>query len=128
MRRGKNKSLEDYSFAICRDDIEEACMHLFFECPFSRACWNCIGISWNLDLPPLDMIIEARSIFGSTYFREITITACWIIWTSRNRLIFDGILCTIAKWKDFKTQIGLVCIKAKPHLAGALELWLENLS
>jgi hypothetical protein len=38
-------------------------------------------------LQPLDMVIEARTAFGSSIFREIFIAACWIIWTTRNGVI-----------------------------------------
>ena len=103
-------------------------MHLFFECPFSTACWNFVGIRGNFELPCLDMVLQARSDFGRSFSREILITACWTIWTSRNRLIFDAIPCSFISWKEsFKNEIGLVCIKAKPSLAGALRLWLESL-
>lgn len=80
-------------------------------------------------LPPLDMIIEARTAFGSYLFRPIVITACWIIWNSRNGLILDNKPCTLAMWNVlFKEIIGLICIKAKPNLAGSLKMWLEKLS
>ena len=39
---------------------EETLFHRFFECPFSISCWNTIPISWNMNLQPLDMVIEAR--------------------------------------------------------------------
>ena len=119
--RRKNMYLDDYNCAICNSNVEETCMHLFFECPFSLSCWNHIDIHWDLSLPPLDMLIEARTTFGSPIFREILITACWTIWNSRNGLIFDGKPCTLNSWKAlFRTEIGLICIKAKPSLAGSL--------
>jgi len=120
--------LEDYSCAIGNSGTEETCMHLFFECPFIIASWNYLDIHWNLNIPPMDMVIEARLDIGRSYFREIIIATCWIIWTSGNRLIFYNIPCTVNKWKEhFKKEISLVCIKAKPNLEGALNLWLENL-
>jgi len=98
-----------------------------FECPFSITCWNFIGILWNPDPPCLDMVLQATADFGRSFFMEILITACWTIWTSRNRLIFDAIPCSFVSWKEnFENEIGLVCIKAKPSLAGALRLWLES--
>jgi len=76
----------------------------------------------------MDVVIEARLDIGRSYFREIIIAICWIIWTSGNRLIFYNIPCTVNKWKEhFKNEISLVCIKAKPNLEGALNLWLANL-
>ena len=67
----------------------------FFTCPFSQDCWAYLGIGWNLNLPPLDMMIEARTAFGNVIFGEIVITTCWVIWTSRNRLIFDNNPCNM---------------------------------
>ena len=107
--RRKNKVLEDYSCAIGNSGTEETCMHLFFECPFIIACWNSLDIHWNLNIPPMDMVIEARLDIGRSYFREIIIATCWIIWTSGNRLIFYNIPCTVNKWKEhFKNEISLV--------------------
>jgi len=71
--------LEDYSCAIGNSGTEETCMHLFFECPFIIACWNSLDIHWNLNIPPMDMVIEARLDIGRSYFREIIIATCWII-------------------------------------------------
>jgi len=34
------------------------------------------------------MVIEAREAFGSSIFSEIFITACWVIWLTRNDVIF----------------------------------------
>ena len=81
--------LEDYNCVLCSRSCEETLLHLFFKCPFSQDCWNSIPISWNLNLPPLDMVIEARSNFDSPIFREIFISACWTIWKARNGIIFN---------------------------------------
>jgi hypothetical protein len=113
----------------CSFGLEETCMHLFFECTFSQDCWTFLGIFWNLNLPPLDMVIEARTNFGNIIFREIVIAACWIIWTSRNRLIFDNIPCNMDNWKArFKEDIGLICIKAKPNLVDSLIMYIQSLA
>jgi hypothetical protein len=45
-------------------------MHLFFECPFSFSCWQSISIQLNLQLRPLDMVIEARNAFGHPHFQR----------------------------------------------------------
>ena len=119
-----------YSCAICNLGNEETCMHLFFERPFSLDCWTYLGINWNMNLPPLDMIIEARTAFESPIFREIVIITCWTIWTSRNGLIFDNKPCIMNNRKArFREEIGLICIKAKSNLAeGSLNMYyLENL-
>ena len=77
---------------------------------FSQSCWNAILIHWNMNLSPLDMIIEARSNFGNLIFREIFITTCWVIWTSRNAVIFYNAQVDINVWKrHFNEELGQVC-------------------
>jgi hypothetical protein len=113
--RRKNMELEDYSCVLCNSGQEETSFLLFFECPFSQTYWNTIHINWNLNLSPLDMVIDARESFGSNIFREIFITACWCIWLIRNGIIFDNEQGSISAWKrHFKTELGYVCVKAKP--------------
>jgi hypothetical protein len=86
--RRKNMQLDDYSCVLCNTGHEEISFHLFFECPFNIACWNTMPINCNLNLPHLDMVIEARTNFGSNIFRDIYIAACWVIWITRNEVIF----------------------------------------
>jgi hypothetical protein len=106
---------------------EETSFHLFFECPFSRACWNTIPINWNLNLPHLDMVIEARTNFESNIFREICIMACWVIWITRNGVIFDNGQINLNLWKrKFKDELGLVCIKAKASRQTPLSMWRDS--
>ena len=119
--------LENYNCVLCNFDCEETSMHLFFKCHFSTACWNIIPICWNQNLPPLDMIIDARTTFGSPIFREIFITACWIIWVTRNAVIFDNGQANLSNWKrQFKEELDRVCTKAKPSRQDALINWKEN--
>lgn len=87
--RRKNMYLEDYSRVLCNTNTEESCFHLFFKCPFSRACWNTLSICWNYNLNPLDMLLQASADFGSSIL-EVVITACWEIWKARSGIIFDG--------------------------------------
>jgi hypothetical protein len=56
--RRTNEALDDYKCAICSLGIEETSFHLFFQCPFSSSCWNYLAIQCNLNLPPLDMVIQ----------------------------------------------------------------------
>jgi hypothetical protein len=128
--RRKNKVLDDYTCALCNSGVQESAFHLFFECPFSQSCWSYLNVHWDLALQPLeDMIIEARTNFGSIIFREILITACWIIWKMRNSIIFYNGSCNLSVWKrNFKEEVGLVCTKAKPSRSNLLNLWRESLS
>ena len=105
--------LDDYTCVLCNSEHEETCFHLFFECPFSHACWNTIPISWNLNLQPLDMVIEARESFGNSIFREIFITACWIIWLTRNSIIFDNGQVSICLEDKIQGRIWLCVYKGQ---------------
>jgi len=101
----------------------------FFTCPFSQDCWDYLHIYWNINLDPLDMVIEARTVFGHSIFRELMITACWIIWKLRNSIIFYNETCSLSIWKRlFKEELGLVCIKAKEATKGPLSLWRDSYS
>jgi len=78
---------------------------------------------------PLDMVIEARTTFGSPILRELVIIACWIVWKTRNGVIFGTKVCNLKNWKSrFKEELGFVCIKAKQNLKVTLDLWRENFS
>jgi len=122
----KNRHLDDYNCVLCNTNTEETCFHLFSTCPFSAACWNSINISWNTNLEPLDMVYQARISFGSKIFRELVITACWVIWTTRNGVIFDGKAHSLNQWKRaFKDELGLVRIKSKKKIRDVLIRWCE---
>jgi hypothetical protein len=46
LRRKKHKlQRNDYSCVMCTNQCEETTFHLFFSCPFSRACWRHLGIN-----------------------------------------------------------------------------------
>lgn len=57
------------------------------------------------------LIIRVFPIFG-----EIFVTACWVIWTLRNDVIFDNGQISLNIWKrKFREELGLVCTKASKH-------------
>lgn len=121
--------LDDYNCVLCNLGCEETCFHLFFECPFSRDCWATTQIVWNLNLSPLDMILQARIDFQNIISREIVITACWIIWITRNSIIFDNGQRSINLWKTkFRDELGLVCTKAKASKSILISLWIDSFS
>jgi hypothetical protein len=114
-------------FAIL--EVKKVTFISFLECPFSVDCWNTLNISWDTSLKPMDMLIEARTSFGSPIFREIMITACCSIWKIRNAVIFDSEHHSIISWKiRFKEELGFVSIKANHSVKLALDLWKESYS
>jgi hypothetical protein len=58
---------------LCRENLEETALHLFFTCPFSRACWE-IGVLWNFNLPFYNMMKDARQN-SNNFFMETFIIA-----------------------------------------------------
>jgi len=48
LKRKKHK-LEgnNYNCVLCSNNIEETAFHLFFNCPFSQACWRLLEIHWD---------------------------------------------------------------------------------
>lgn len=113
-------NLGDYSCVLCNSGCEA----------FSQSCWNTIPITWNLNFQPLDMIIEASKNFGSPLFREIFITAYWVIWTTRYGVIFYNNQINLNVWNtQFSEELGQLCIKAKKSRQASLFLWrgsIEN--
>lgn len=69
--------LDSYDCVQCVEHVEETRWHLFFECPFSQACWIFLGINWDTDLEPLEMFTQAWQDFGSSIFREVVVLSCW---------------------------------------------------
>jgi hypothetical protein len=123
----KNMALDDYNCVLCNLGCEETNFHLFFECSFSRDCWATIPINWNLSLSPLDMILQARADFNNAIFIEIAITACRVIWNTRNDVIFDNGQINIHLWKrQFKEEFGLVCTKARASRQVHLSAWRDS--
>jgi hypothetical protein len=70
------------------------------------------------------MIIQARTDFGSHIFRDIFISACWVIWKARNGIIFDNQAVTLLDWRAaLKEELGHVCIKARKSISDPLFIW-----
>jgi len=123
----KDMHLDDYNCVLCNLGCEETSFHLFFECPFSRDCCVTIPVDGKLNLTPLDMVLQARADFNNAIFREIAITACWVIWNTRNDVVFDNGQINIHLWKrQFKEEFGLVCTKAKAARQVKLSAWRDS--
>ncbi|PVH38547.1 hypothetical protein PAHAL_5G286300 [Panicum hallii] len=106
MLRRRHIFLDSYFCPVCIEFVEETISHLFFDCPFSQACWTFLGISWDFDIPFLDMIIQARQAFASISFREVVMIAYWIYF-------FDDL-----KW---------VTLRAGPLLGEKLNCFMSSL-
>jgi hypothetical protein len=49
----KTMHLDSYACVLCTQCPQETCLHLFFGCRFSQACWNLLNIDWDITLQPL---------------------------------------------------------------------------
>jgi hypothetical protein len=80
--RRRNFQIENgnYNCVLCRENLEETALHLFFTCPFSRACWEKIGVLWNFNLPFYNIMKDARQN-SNNFFMETFIIAAWGIWS-----------------------------------------------
>jgi hypothetical protein len=43
----------------------------FFSCPFSKACWEHLGIQWNSSVGFFQMMMQAKQNFSNPFFMEI---------------------------------------------------------
>nr|TKW26925.1 hypothetical protein SEVIR_3G223100v2 [Setaria viridis] len=109
--------LDSYNYVLCVEQVEEVRYHLFFDCPFSQACWIFLGINWDTTLDSLQMILKAKQDFSKAFFREIIIISCWSIWCHRNDIIFDGASLSFAAWRHlFEKEVKLVTLRVKPAM------------
>jgi hypothetical protein len=81
----------------CFCSSEETIQHLLFDCHFSRFVWRVIHISFNLSPPTsvhnfftdwllgMNGKLKYKILVGAAAF-------CWVIWLTRNDLVFDKIL------------------------------------
>lgn len=76
---------------ICNSATTEDYTHLFFSCHFAQQCWNHLGITWNLNMEFMSMIMTAQRQFPHPFFMEILRIGCWNLWARRNDLIFNGV-------------------------------------
>lgn len=120
--------LDSYHCVLCVENVDEDLWHLFFNCPFSQACWIFLDIQWDLSLDFQTMILRARQRFNSVIFREVIIIAMWSIWNHRNSLIFDGASLSFGAWRTlFVDGMKAVSLIAKPLVRDRIICWLSSL-
>lgn len=78
----------DLFCVLCQQRCTETLVHLFFCCPFSVACWNYIGISWDSSLNLENMLLLAKALYLGKCFMEKFLLGAWNIWKQRNEFIF----------------------------------------
>ena len=105
---------EVFDCLLCGQQIEETVDHMFFTCPFSKACWEKIDIAWPEFDSRLDMLTQINESGRRHLFMEIFLTAAWSLWKERNNKHFRGFNPRIVSWLTrFKTDFGLLQYRVK---------------
>jgi hypothetical protein len=130
MLRRRNLYAEDDAHCIlCTGRIDEDLDHLFFDCPFSKSCWEKIGMQWNTDLSLYPRLAHARQQQNIPFFMEIVVIASWEIWKLRNDKVFNSGPIHIDIWfRNFKNQCLLQSLRFKDDLRSAFCFWLDAYS
>jgi hypothetical protein len=87
--RRKNQALPSFDCVLCQTTPEETVEHLFLHYPFAQSHWALL----HLQIPQSDsfQILSAlRTQLNVPFFMDIIIILSWSIWTSCNKLIFEG--------------------------------------
>jgi len=77
----KNMLLQSgYRCIMCTNPPEETVEHLFFHCPFSKDCWNILGMSWHNQGNRLTIVSKAKENRNCNMFMEKFMLGAWNIW------------------------------------------------
>jgi hypothetical protein len=71
--RRKKQRLQgnNYNCVLSSRNIEESTFHLFFSCPFSEACWQSLGTSWDFTKESFQMMQHAKLQYQNPFFIEV---------------------------------------------------------
>jgi len=124
----KNFHVETTDCVLCDGSVRETLQHLFFACSFSKRFWEKIGVHWDIALPLMPMLVDARSRTTSPFFNVALIAGSWSLWNHRNKIIFDNedrdqSVC----FSFFKSSVDLIRLRVKPSLRDGLLIWLDTL-
>jgi len=113
---------------LCSDNCVETIDHLFFDCSFAKQCWAKVGINWTQDSSRIRRIQRSKQRSSRCLFMEVFLIAAWELWKVRNRLIFDGVQASFARWlNNFKEEATLQSCRIKEADRAPILLWLDAL-
>ena len=116
------------SCSLCQENARETREHLFFDCAFSKGCWNRLGWCWNTSLEFNQMLHSQRSSFSHHGFMELFLLAAWNIWKERNGLIFQGIQPSITSClANLKSDLSLHLIRFRESDHPLVQSWIGHL-
>ena len=127
-RRGMKLRDDVYACLLCDSPPEETVEHLFFHCPFSRACWMHLGIDWMRGGNRLQIVHEARARWTNPMFMDIFIVSAWSIWKERNNRHFRGVLTTFEGWLvRFRADFHMMRYRVKEALVPFVNSFVTSL-
>lgn len=92
---------------MCTGDVEHL-LHLFFDCDFAKACWQNVGLNfdmWSVE-NAAEWLLEKLSTESSEVLTKIA-TVLWGVWFARNKKIFEERTMTpaiIMEWSRKQVQ------------------------
>ena len=69
----KSFHLPSYSCILCSENVEETSLHLFFDCSFSRECWDSILIGKRRGISVLDECCLTKEVLPKNIATDILI-------------------------------------------------------
>lgn len=125
----KNMVLEDYPCVLCSTSTEESLFHLLIACPFASHCWSWIGLQISQQMSLFQNLESLKDQLHESFFIEIIILMCWLIWQSRNGVIFNSDKPSPLHTKrTFKLEFALLILHAKRSYFPRIESWISNLA
>ncbi|KAJ1259454.1 hypothetical protein BS78_10G156600 [Paspalum vaginatum] len=121
-------SSHELSCVMCVASTEEDVDHLFFQCSFGRCCWQKLNIQWNMSLPLHQRILHVLENLGGMFCMELIVITTWVIWKTRNRKVFDGILAAHNCWiMRFMEEVKLQSLRLNEVSRHIVISWLSSL-
>lgn len=127
-RRSLNVENNDSLCILCTDNCEDI-DHLFFNCEFSKRCWNAIGIHWNSTVELLQRLAIAKNQYNLPFFVEVVLIASWELWKIRNDKVFNRGRASFNLWiSNFRNQCLLQSVRFKEDIRSSFCFWLDAIS
>jgi hypothetical protein len=114
---------------MCTTPPEETIEHLIFHCPFSRACWTTLNISWQQYGNRLQITKQAKPQWARPMFMEIFIVGAWSVRKERNNFLFNNITPELESWKRrFIRDFSLLIHRTEEDLHPLISSFANSLS
>jgi hypothetical protein len=110
MIRRRGMHLEDYQCVLCQQSVDETTMHLLFQCPFAKSCWNLVSFHFADHLTAMEIFQAWKSMMEVKFSLDLFILFCWGIWTVRNDVIFRNLNPSVANCQRYISTESLLLL------------------